>query len=83
MKIHYFGCDSRFDVCSNYFVDHHRYAKAGSISMRPAHRFKNLPGLQKRDILEVFHRDQWRNAKVIAFDGRSGQIHVRVSILCL
>lgn len=80
LKMHFFGWESRFDKYSNYYVDHRRYAKAGSISMRPAHRFKDVTNLESNDIFEVYYHNFWKPARILAFDGRSGQINVQVSI---
>ncbi len=49
LKIHYDGWNSKWDVWSNYVRELRRFAVAGSISKRRAHRFKHL---EEGDLVE-------------------------------
>ena len=74
LKIHYHGWHRKWDTWCDYTKEIHRFAKPGSISRRPAHRFKNL---KNEDIIDILWDDgEWRAGTVSHFDGQSGQIKV-------
>ena len=51
LKIHYNGWHKKWDTWHHYRQEIHRSAKAGSISRRPALRFKDLKYEDKVDVL--------------------------------
>ncbi len=75
LKIRYDGLPAIYDTWSDYEPELHRFAKAGSISRRPAHRFKNLKVGDWIHINPIRHPG-WKPALIRCFDSKSGQIKV-------
>ena len=77
LMIHYDGWSKEWDTWSDFQKEIHRFAKAGSISRRPAHRFKEL---KKGDYIDInpeygIHTG-WKCAEIQRFDQNSGQVQV-------
>ncbi len=75
LKIHYDGWSSKWDICSDYETELYRFAKAGTVSQRPAHRFKELNVGDKVNINPREHLG-WKSGVIKRFDGKSGQVQV-------
>ena len=76
LKIHYDGWFRIIlDVCSDFTEELHRFAVAGSISKRPAHRFKQLT---KGDFVDVnpSRHPGWKCSEVVNLDEESGQVQL-------
>eukprot|EP01083_Nonionella_stella_P105332 302949_1 len=74
LKIHYDGWSRIWDIWSDFSVELHRFAVAGSISLRPAHRLKSLKKGDYVDINPLLRHFGW---KVGAVRRRSaGQVQV-------
>ena len=78
LKIHYLNWTSRWDVWCDHAKELHRFARAGSVSKRPAHR---LTHLQKGSCVSITppRHPGCRKALIKKMDSHSGQIQV---ILC-
>lgn len=82
LKIHYDGWSRKWDCYSDYSTEAHRFAKAGSISKRPAHR---LHSLDKGDCVDICidpnaNKDEtnlgWKTGRINNFDSKSGQVQI-------
>ena len=78
LMIHYDGWSKKWDTWSDFKKEIHQFAKAGSISKRPAHRLKHL---KKGDYIDInpTHRHPasgWTCGEIKRFDKESGQIQV-------
>lgn len=74
LLIHYYGREC--DEWSNYQTSLDKFAKAGSISMRPAsNRFRFL---KIGSVIQVQDNNHWNRARICVFDGKSGQVRVEV-----
>ena len=76
MKIHYDGWTNKWDCFCDYTKEIHKFAKAGMISRRPAHRFKDLKVQDFIDVNPSIRHPGWRSAEIRRFDPKSGQVHV-------
>eukprot|EP01084_Bolivina_argentea_P240173 403561_1 len=76
IKIHYDGWSRKWDTWSDYNVEIHRFAYAGSVSKRPAHRFKQLQKGDYIDINPTHTHSEWKCGEIRRFDEKSGQIQV-------
>ena len=76
LKIHYNGWSTKWDTWSDYNKELYRFAKAGSISKRPAHKFKELKKGDYVNINPVMRHPGWKAAIIRKLDGKSGQIYV-------
>jgi len=78
IKIHYEGLSSKYDTECSYVHELHRFAVAGSISRRPAHRLKYIKTGSFVDInIQEGSNPGWRKAEVVTLCTRSGQIQVQ------
>merc|ERR1712228_305513 len=75
LKIHHDGWSKKWDEWCDYTKELHRVAAAGSISKRPAHRFKNL---KKKDYVDVnpLRHPGWKCGEIRRLDEKSGQVQV-------
>ena len=76
MKIHYDGWSDKWDEYCDYAKELNRFAKAGSVSTRPAHRFTEL---RKGDYVDVnpIRFDPhygWCQGQIESFCKNSGQV---------
>ena len=81
LKIHYVGCDYYEyglvpDVWSDFQEELYRFAKPGSISNRPAHRFKELKKGDHIDINPTRTHYGWKCGEIQKLDQKSGQVQV-------
>eukprot|EP01084_Bolivina_argentea_P219738 372599_1 len=80
VRIHYdaLGCDS--DSWSDFNLEIHRFAVAGSISKRAAHRFSSL---SKGDYVDINPRGHpgWKCGEIRKLDETSGQVQVEYESL--
>ncbi len=77
LKIHYDGWSRTWDVWSDFQTEINRFAKAGSISRRQAHRFNKLKESDYIDVNPMYtHPGGWKCGEIRRFDHKSGQIHV-------
>ena len=76
LKIHYVGWSRKWDCYSDFRKEIHRFAKAGSISKRPAHRFKDLRKGDFIDINPSIRHPGWRVGDIRRIDPKSGQVQV-------
>ena len=76
MKIHYNGWSRKWDTWSDFVAETHRFAKHGSISKRPAHRFKDIGKGDCVEINPVRRYPGWKNGKIKRLDQNSGQVQV-------
>ena len=76
LKIHYDGWSRKWDIWSNFNEEIHRFAVAGSISKRKAHRFQHLKKGDFVDINPTQRHPGWKCGKIRRFDQKSGQIQV-------
>eukprot|EP01083_Nonionella_stella_P065360 171193_1 len=74
LKIHYDDYSQQYDVWSDYQKEIHRFATLHSITLRPAHRLKNLGKGSLVDINPAPHPG-WKSGKIVQIDG--GQVKVR------
>ena len=69
--------DSLYASCSYDFSQEiHRFAVAGSISKRPAHRFEYLKKGDYIDINPIHRHPGWKHGEIRRLDKKSGQIQV-------
>ena len=76
LKIHYDGWSRKWDTWSDFQKEIHRFAKAGSISKRPAHRFKQLKKGDYVDINPTQRHPGWKCGEIRRLDQKSGQVQV-------
>ena len=76
LKIHYLGWSDKWDFWSDLKKELHRFAKARSISNRPAHRFKDLKKGDYIDINPTIRHSGWKSGKIQELDKESGQFEV-------
>ena len=75
-KIHYDGWNNKWDCFCDYTKEIDKIFKAGTISRRPAHRFK---GLKKQDFIDVnpsMRHPGWRTGEIRRLDPKSGQVQI-------
>lgn len=74
LKVHYEfeGCSRKWDVWSDYNEELNRFAKSGSISRRPAHRFKDLKVGDFVDINPTLKHIGWKEGEIHNFDKSFG-----------
>ena len=75
-KIHYDGWSSKWDIWSDYENFPEKFAIAGSISKRPAHRFKELKVGDYVDINPLRTHPGWKPGKIRSLHKTSGQCHI-------
>ena len=80
LKIHYDEWSSKWDTWCDYEKEIHRFAKAGTISRRVAHRFKHLKKGYYIDINPTKRHPGWRYGQIKRFDKKSGQVHVKYEL---
>ena len=80
LKIHYDGWPDKWDIWSDFSKEIHRFAVAGSISMRPAHRFLNLKIGDFVDINSTQRRSRWKAGVIKRVLPKSGQVQVAYSM---
>eukprot|EP01083_Nonionella_stella_P196921 724274_1 len=87
LKIHYdkHRWSKKRDIWSNFKKEIYRFAKPGSISRRPAHRFKQIKQFDRIDINPIYSSDiiqqrtpGWKYGSIFGFDKMSGQVLVQV-----
>ena len=76
LKIHYKGWPSKYDCYCDYEKETYKFVKAGSISKRPAHRFKDLKKGDFIDINPINRHPGWRVGEIRRFSKKSGQVQV-------
>merc|ERR1712129_514107 len=76
LKIHYDGWSRKWDTWSDFHKEIHRFAKAGSISKRPAHRFNELKKSDYVDINPSQRHPGWKCGEIRRLDQKSGQVQV-------
>ena len=76
LKIHYDEWFTKCVIWSDFTKELQRFAKAGSISKRPAHRFKDLKEGDYIDINPTQRHFGWKHGQIRRFDKESGQIQV-------
>eukprot|EP01084_Bolivina_argentea_P268925 456912_1 len=77
LKIHYDGWMSKkWDTWSDFSLEIHRFARADSISKRPAHRFRHLKKGDYVDINPTQRHPGWKCGEIRRLDQKSGQIQV-------
>eukprot|EP00483_Globobulimina_turgida_P003085 UN03090 len=76
LKIHYDGWSRKWDTWSDYAREIHRFARAGSISSRPAHRFLGLKKSDYVDINPTQRHPGWTTGEIRRLDRKSGQVQV-------
>ena len=76
LKIHYDGWSEKWDVWSDYRFEIDRFAKAGSMSRRAAHRFKDVKAGDSVCVNPIKKHPGWRVGEIKRLDGKSGQIQV-------
>ena len=76
LKIHYVGWARKWDVWSDFQEELYRFAKPGSISNRPAHRFKELKKGDHIDINPTRTHYGWKCGEIRRLDQKSGQVQV-------
>eukprot|EP01083_Nonionella_stella_P105331 302946_1 len=64
LKIHYDGWSRIWDIWSDFSVELHRFAVAGSISLRPAHRLKSLKKGDYVDINPLLRHFGWKVGEI-------------------
>merc|ERR1712228_672672 len=75
LKIHYDGWSDKHDTWCD-CASIHRFADAGSISKRPAHRFTNLKIGDMIDINPKYQHRGWKQGHIERMNGESGQVQV-------
>eukprot|EP00486_Rosalina_sp_Unknown_P012730 CAMPEP_0201594732 /NCGR_PEP_ID=MMETSP0190_2-20130828/191955_1 /ASSEMBLY_ACC=CAM_ASM_000263 /TAXON_ID=37353 /ORGANISM="Rosalina sp." /LENGTH=383 /DNA_ID=CAMNT_0048054451 /DNA_START=33 /DNA_END=1184 /DNA_ORIENTATION=- len=80
VKIHYEGSTS-LDTWSDYNTQSERFAEAGSISARPAHRLHELKVGDQVDINPIYSvsyakHEGWKRGEIKELDDKSGQVKV-------
>ena len=76
LKIHYVEWSRKWNTWNDFSKELYRFAKAGSISRRPAHRFKELKEGDYVDINPLLKHPGWKCAEIRKTDKTSGQIQV-------
>ncbi|ETO08763.1 hypothetical protein RFI_28626 [Reticulomyxa filosa] len=76
LKIHYEGWGRRWDSYNDYKKEIKRFAKARTISARPAHRFINLKKGDFVDINPKMRYPGWVAGEIRRKDKKSGQVQV-------
>eukprot|EP01084_Bolivina_argentea_P265493 450041_1 len=76
LKIHYDGWSCKWDIWSNFELEIHKFAHAGSISKRSAHRFRQLEKGNYVDINPTQRHPGWKCGQIRRLDQKSGQIQV-------
>jgi len=76
LKIHYDGWSRKWDTWSDFEQEIHRFAKAGSISKRPAHRFNDLKKGDWVDLNPTQRHPGWKTGEIRRLDQKSGQVQV-------
>jgi len=76
LKIHYDGWSRKWDTWSDFNAEIHRFAVAGSISKRPAHRFGHLKKGDFIDINPTQRHPGWKCGEIRRLDQKSGQVQV-------
>ena len=69
VKIHYDGWSRKWDCFSDFCIEGNRFAKAGSISRRPAHRLKNINPYRWVDLNPLVRHPGWCIGEVRKLDG--------------
>ena len=77
LKIHYDELVSKYDVWSDFRKQSYRFAKVGSISMRPARRFTHLEKGDYVQINPIQRHPGWTHGEITKLDDKSGQVRVR------
>ena len=76
LKIHYDGWSRKWDTWSDFSTEIHRFAVAGSISKRGAHRFEHLKKGDYIDINPIPRHPGWTHGEIRRLDRTSGQVQV-------
>ena len=76
LKVHYDGWSRKWDCYSDFRKEMHRFAEAGTISKRPAHRFKDLKKGDFIDLNPTNRHPGWRVGEIRRLDPKSGQVQV-------
>ena len=76
LKIHYDGWSRKWDTWSDFNVELHRYAAAGSISKRQRHRFRDLKKGDYVDVNPSQRHPGWKCGEIRKVDSKSGQVQV-------
>eukprot|EP00483_Globobulimina_turgida_P000629 UN00629 len=76
LKIHYNGWSRKWDTWSDYEKELHRFAKPGTISKRPSHRFRYLKEGDYVDINPIQRHPGWKWGVIRRLDDKSGQVNV-------
>jgi len=76
LKIHYDGWSRKWDTWSDFNKEIHRFAIAGSISKRRAHRFCELKKSDYVDINPSQRHPGWKCGEIRRLDQKSGQVQV-------
>eukprot|EP01084_Bolivina_argentea_P261263 441436_1 len=77
LKIHYNGWGSKWDAWSDYNAEIHRFAIAGSISERSAHRCQQLDIGDHIGINPMHRCPGWKFGEIKRMDEKSGQVQIR------
>ena len=75
LKIRYVGWSRKWDTWSDFNAEIHRFAVAGSISKRRAHRFEHFKKGDKIDINPQSHPG-WKCGEIRKLDQKSGHVQV-------
>ena len=75
LKIHYDGWNRKWDTWSDFNAEIHRFAVAGSISRRRAHRFEHF---KEGDYIDINPQRNpgWKCGEIRKLDQKSGQVQV-------
>ena len=76
LKIHYVGWESRCDAWVDITKENHRFAKAHSISRRPANRLTDLKKGNNVDINPTQTHPGWKGGAMRGLDKKSGQVQI-------
>ncbi|ETO21090.1 hypothetical protein RFI_16114, partial [Reticulomyxa filosa] len=76
LKVHYEGWSRKWDCYSDYKQELYRFARAGSISKRQAHRFRQLKKGDFVDINPKMRHEGWVVGEIRRKDKKSGQVQV-------
>eukprot|EP01084_Bolivina_argentea_P242115 406271_1 len=80
LKIHYDGWGNKWDIWSDFSVEIHRFAIIGSISRRPAHKYKEFKKGGYVRINPTQRHPGWKCGKITEMDQNCGQVHIEYSL---
>ena len=75
-KLHYDGWSRKWDCYCDYQKERCKFAKAGTISKRPAHRFKDMKIGDFIDVNPSMRHPEWCLGEIRRLDPKSGQVQV-------